>query len=171
MNFSELIKNRQSIRNYDPDKIVSENILTEILNAGRLAPSAANNQPWKFFIISSLEMLEKVRPCYDRDWFKNAPHILIVTGDRTKAWNRQDGYNSLETDLAIAMNHLILAAEEKCIATCWVANFKLDVLKSALSLSENETVFAISPLGYPRESFQKNANKDRKPLDKIAKLI
>ena len=59
-----------------------------ILEAGRLAPSAANRQPWRFLVIESPAMLAKVRPCYTRPWFHDAPHILAVTGDRAKAWTR-----------------------------------------------------------------------------------
>lgn len=105
MDFYTLISERESIRSYDPDKKVPDEVIKRILNAGRIAPSAANRQPWAFIIVSSDKMLEKVRPCYGRDWFCSAPHILIVKGKREDAWVRgYDGYNSLETDLTIAMN-------------------------------------------------------------------
>ena len=80
MDFYDLIKNRESIRDYDPARPVEKDKLNRILNAGRIAPSAANKQPWHFLVISSGEMLDKVKRCYHRDWFKDAPHILIVAG-------------------------------------------------------------------------------------------
>ncbi len=137
-----------------------------------MAPSAVNLQPWKFWVIESQEMLGKVRSCYNRPWFQDAPQILIVVGNIDEAWVRKyDGYNSLETDLAIAMCHLILAAENEGVATCWIEAFQPEQLKEALGLKENERVFAITPLGYPREGFTKRNDKQRKPLDEIVRII
>lgn len=172
MEFYDLIGTRESIRNYDPQKKVSGEVLGRILNAGRLAPSAVNYQPWKFKVISSPYMLEKVRACYGRSWFRDAPHILIVTGSRDKAWNRSfDGYNSIETDLAIAMTHLILAAENEGVATCWIAHYDPALLVKALDLKDNEEVFSITPLGYPKDDFRKLMKKNRKPLEEIVEFL
>ncbi len=172
MDFYDLIENRESIRNYDPSRPVEKSKLNRILNAGRLAPSAANKQPWRFLIVSSAEMLEKVRACYHRDWFKEAPHILIVTGCKADAWvKKYDGYNSLETDLTIAMDHMILAAENEGVGACWIAAFNPDILCNALSLEKDEIVFAITPLGYTKKGFSKKGTKDRKPLDEIVRFL
>ena len=172
MDFYTLISDRESIRSYDPDKKVPDEVIKRILNAGRIAPSAANRQPWKFIIVSSDKMLEKVRPCYGRDWFCTAPHILIVKGKREDAWVRgYDGYNSLETDLTIAMDHMILAAENEGVGTCWIAAFNPAVLKEAIGLDYNETVFAVSPLGYTPSGFSKKGNKQRKSIEEIADFI
>lgn len=172
MEFYDLISTRESIRNYDPHKTVSEEVLERILNAGRIAPSAVNYQPWKFKVISSPVMLEKVRACYGRSWFHEAPHILIVSGFRDKAWTRSfDGYNSIETDLAIAMTHLILAAENEGVATCWIAHYDPALLRTALELKDNEEVFSITPLGYPKEDFRKLMKKNRRPLEEIAEFL
>jgi nitroreductase len=170
MEFYKLIENRESIRSYDPSRPVDNEILDRILNAGRLAPSAANRQPWHFVLVSSKEMLEKVRRCYSKHWFQNAPHILIVTGNRNEAWVRKDdGYNYLETDLTIAMDHMILAAEYEGIGTCWIAAFNPDVLRRALSLDSDEYIFTITPLGYPESGFMKKGDKQRKPLNEIVR--
>ncbi len=172
MNFYKLIEGRESIRSYDPNKKVPEEILKRILNAGRIAPSAANRQPWKFLLVSSDKMLARIRPCYGREWFKAAPHILVVKGDRTAAWTRsEDGYNSLETDLTIAMDHMILAAEYEGVASCWIAAFSPAVLRSALDLGNNEEVFALTPLGYPPAGFRKKGNKQRTTFDKAVLFL
>jgi len=172
MNFHELIEHRESIRNYDPMKPVSKEVLLRILNAGRLAPSAANLQPWTFILVSSPEMLARVRSCYPRPWFQDASHVLIVKGRRKEAWTRRsDGYNSLETDLTIAMDHMILAAESEGVGTCWIAAFDPKILYAALNLKEEEEIFAITPLGYPRPDFKKAGRKSRKPLDVVAKFV
>ena len=172
MTFHNLIHQRESIRNYDPDRLVEKEKLNRILEAGRIAPSAANRQPWCFYLISSPGYLEKVRGCYARSWFSDAPHVLIVAGRRHKAWTRQaDGYNALETDLTIAMDHMILAAEAEGIGTCWIAAFDPEKLKQAGVLEADEKVFAMTPLGYPREGFEKRGVKDRKPIEEVVKFL
>ncbi len=172
MEYNDLITSRQSIRNYDPENPVKKEVLERILDAGRLAPSACNNQPWKFLVVSSPEMLEKVRACYHREWFKNAPHILLVVGLKDKSWVRSfDGYNSIETDVAIAMTHLILAAENEGVATCWIAHYDPALLREALNLKENEVIFCITPLGYPKEGFQKDSQKKRKSPGDVVEFL
>ena len=146
MEYTDLIRTRESVRNYDPSRQVPKEILERILDAGRLAPSARNIQPWKFLVISSDKMLAKVRSCYSRDWFKDAPHVLIVLGLKDQAWVRSyDGYNSVETDVTIAMTHLILAAENEGVGTCWIEAYDPVLLKKALNLNENKVVFGITP--------------------------
>jgi len=172
MDFSELIQTRESIRDYDPERMVNHQIIKRILDAGRIAPSAANRQPWKFILVSSADMLKKVKACYHKSWFKDAPHVLIVTGDVRESWTRSyDGYNSLETDLAIAMDHMILAAENEGVGTCWIAAFDSSILYKALDLTEHQKIFAITPLGYPHEGFRKKATKIRKELKEVVKYI
>jgi nitroreductase len=172
MEFQELIKYRESVRDYDPTRPVPQAVLRRILEAGRLAPSAANHQPWKFLVISSQAMLQKVHACYAKDWFRAAPHVLIVSGKREDAWTRRyDGYNSLETDLTITMDHLILAASNEGVGTCWIAAFDLQILRSALSLKETEMVYAITPLGYPHAGYQHKGKKDRKKFEEVVKFL
>jgi nitroreductase len=172
MEYTDLIRTRESVRNYDPNRPVPKEILGKILDAGRLAPSARNNQPWKFLVISSSAILEKLRACYHRDWLKDAPHILAVLGLIDQAWNRgYDGYNSVETDVAIAMTHIILAAENEGVGTCWIAAFDPALLKEALNISENQLVFGITPLGYPKPGYQKTLLKKRKSLEEIVEFL
>lgn len=172
MDYYSQITKRESIREYDSSRIVSKEILIRILNAGRIAPSAANRQPWELIIISSKEMLSKVHPCYPRNWFADAPHILVVKGIKNKAWTRAKyNYSSIETDLTIAMDHMILAAEYEGLGTCWIAAFDPDILYNALELSDNEVIFAITPLGYMPEGFRKKGIKNRKSFDEVCKFI
>ena len=171
MDFYQVIENRQSVRNFDSDKEVSKDILDKIVNAGRVAPSACNIQPWQFWVVSSAEMLKKVKECYERDWLNDAPHILIVVGDKDKAWVRSDGYNSVETDATIAMDHIILAAESFGVSTCWIAAFNNLKLREVLKLSENQKVFAITPLGYSKDNFEKKDKTPRKSLEEVVKYL
>ena len=172
MEYYKLIENRETLRSYDPAKKVDKDVLMRILNAGRLAPSAANRQPWKFILVLSDEKLKEIKACYQREWFQNAPHILIVVGDKTKSWVRPyDGYNSIETDLAIAMDHMVLAAENEGVGACWIIAFDYDCLAKALNLTENEVVYCITPLGYPPSGYQKKGNKIRKHLNEVVEII
>lgn len=172
MEFSDLVSRRCSVRSYDPARPVARAVLEKILEAGRLAPTAANRQPGRFLLISSPEMLAKVRAAYSKPWFNDAPHVLVVTGKVGEAWSREpDGYNSLETDLAICMDHMILAAANEGVASCWIAAFHLDVLRPALGLASDERVFAITPLGYARAGDSGTREKKRKPLSEVARFL
>jgi nitroreductase len=172
MEYYDLIGSRESIRNYDPYRPVPEEILERILNAGRLAPSACNYQPWKFLVISSPVLLEKIKACYNRAWLKDAPHILVIVGLRSRAWNRSyDGYNSIETDVAIALTHIILAAENEGVGTCWIEAYDPVMLKEALNISENQLIFGITPLGYQKAGFKKSSNKIRRTLSDIVEYL
>ncbi|MGA2641121.1 MAG: nitroreductase family protein [Spirochaetia bacterium] len=171
MDFTKVITGRESIRSYDPTKPVDKAVLERILDAGRIAPSAANRQPWRFLLISSREMLAQVRRSYQKPWFQDAPHVLVVAGRTGEAWARQDGWNSIETDLTIAMDHMVLAAENEGVATCWISNFEMAVLRSALNLSSEDRVYAITPLGYPRPGFAKKGQRQRKALSDVVKYL
>ena len=172
MEFSELIVKRESVRNFDSNHPIPQQVLDRILNAGRVAPSAANRQPWEFVVITSPAGLEKVRRCYQRPWFHEVPAVLAVKGDKEKAWVRSyDGYNALETDLTIAMDHIILAAANEGLGTCWIAAFDPVILREALALKPNEVVYAITALGYPGASYQPKNTKDRKDLSAIVSYL
>ncbi|MGC8765319.1 MAG: nitroreductase family protein [Brevinematia bacterium] len=171
MDFWELIKTRHSVRSYDKNRPLSRELILKILEAGRLAPSAANCQPWEFVVVSSPEILDKLRKCYNKEWFNNVPHILVVKGLKALSWKRRDGYDSIETDLAIAMTFIILAAANEGVATCWIAAFDEKILREALDLKENEKVYAITPLGYPEDDWKVPASKSRKKLEDIVRFI
>jgi nitroreductase len=172
MEYTELIRARESVRNYDPDRSVPREILMRILDAGRLAPSACNLQPWKFLVISSSDLLEKVKACYRRDWLRDPPHILVMLGLKDQAWSRTyDGYNSVETDVAIAMTHIILAAENEGIGTCWIAAYDPALLREIIKPGENQMIYGITPLGYPGAGFRKTMIKRRKLLEEVVEFL
>jgi nitroreductase len=172
MEYTELIRTRESIRNYDPGRPVPMENLIKILEAGRLAPSAKNLQPWKFLLISSPALLEKVKASYLRDWIKDAPHLLVLIGLKNQAWIRgYDGYNSVETDVSIAMTQIILAAENEGIGACWIAAFNPAIIKEALNRGEDQHIYGMTPLGYPKHGFQKSFIKKRKKFDEIVEFL
>ncbi|WP_449257630.1 nitroreductase family protein [Chlorobium limicola] len=171
MNFHDLVRDRCSIRSFAKDRPIPEDVLRRILEAGRLAPSGKNLQPWTFIVISSPKMLEKIYPCYSRDWVQSAPYLLVVKGKRSGAWHRaKDGYTSLETDLAIAMDHMILAAAYEGVGSCWIAAFDRDILYGALGLNDDEEIFAFTPLGYPATDAV-TVPKTRKSIEEVAVFL
>ena len=90
------------------------------------------------------------------------------------AWSRgvrKDGKSYVDVDATIAMDHLILAAENEGIGTCWIENYDPVVLRKALNLSDNQVVFSITPLGYQKPGFKKAGNKKRKPLNEVLEWL
>lgn len=172
MEFTTLINGRESVRNYDPDRPVPEDVLRKILDAGRVSPSAKNYQPWKFLVISSPGLLEKVKACYRRDWIKDAPHVLVIMGLKDKAWVRgYDGYNSVETDVAIAMTHIILAAENEGVGACWIAAYDPAMIRDVLRPDENQQIYAMTPLGYTKAGYKKSIKTSRKSLSEVVEYL
>ena len=155
MTFQELARARYSVRSFQ-DTPIEEATLNLILEAGRVAPTACNNQPQKIYIAKSEESRKKLasvcRCTFD------APVILVVCYDRTRNWKNKlmPGYESGETDAAIVCTHMMLQAFELGIGSCWVGYFNPQVVAETLGLPENVTVSALLPMGYPAE--------DAKPL-------
>ncbi|OHB83027.1 MAG: nitroreductase [Planctomycetes bacterium RIFCSPHIGHO2_02_FULL_38_41] len=167
MNFYEVIKKRCSIRSYKPNPVEEEK-LNRILEAARMAPSAANRQPICFVIIKDEKTKQQLKRVYDEKWFYTAPIIVCVCSIPEKAWIRSDGRNYADIDAAIAMDHLILAATEEGLATCWVAAFKVSILKSLLKLPPGMEPIAMTPIGYPQDIPEPTY---RKPIEDIVKNI
>jgi nitroreductase len=164
MDVQKAVRTRRSIRKYQPFEIPEEK-LKRVLEAGRLSPSAANQQPWHFIIITKPENREKLRAAYAADWFIQAPAILVVCADPFQAWTRRDGEEYWKVDAAIAMQSMALAATEEGLGTCWIGAFDEREAKKALGIPEKIRVVAMTPLGYPAET--KGEVRDRKPLEKI----
>ena len=167
MNFYEVIKKRCSIRSYKPNPVEEEK-LNRIFEAARMAPSAANRQPICFVIIKDEKTKQQLKRVYDEKWFYTAPIIICVCSIPEKAWIRSDGRNYADIDAAIAMDHLILAATEEGLATCWVAAFKVSILKSLLKLPPGVEPIAMTPIGYPQDIPEPTY---RKPIEDIVKNI
>ncbi|HWR99000.1 MAG TPA: nitroreductase family protein, partial [Prolixibacteraceae bacterium] len=112
MNFKELAQRRYSVRSYQSSPVEHEK-LVQVVEAAILAPSAVNFQPWKFVIVTEPSLLAKLHECYHRDWFKSAPACIVAIGDHDKGWHRPtDGKDYTDIDVAIAIDHLMLAAVE-----------------------------------------------------------
>ncbi len=167
MDIYETMKHRRSIRSYRMEPVEEEK-LNRILEAARLAPSAANRQPIYFVVIKDEKIKQQLKKAYNEEWFYTAPIIICACSLPEKAWKRSDGKNYADIDAAIAMDHLILAATAEGLATCWIAAFKVPLVKSILQLSPEIEPVAMSPVGY---SLNVTEQTHRKPLEEIVKII
>lgn len=172
MDFLSLVSNRYSIRGYDQKKTVEKEKLLRVLEAGRIAPSAANRQPWTIVVVQSPEMLQALTTVYPARWFADAPVVLVVKGRKSEAWHRKtDDYCAIETDLTIIMDHLILAATAEGLGTCWIAAFDEIKLRQILKLTDDEVVFAMTPIGYSPGNEVVTRPKTRKTLEEITEWL
>ncbi len=170
MTMLELSAGRFSARKYT-DEPVSQEDLDYIFECVRLAPSAVNFQPWKFVLVKSEEAKKKVQAAYPRDWFYTAPMYVVAYKNHAEEWVRKyDNKQHGDIDLAIAVEHLALAATERGLGTCWVCAFKPEVLAAELPQPEGWEAVAIMPIGHIAEDCPK-AEKNRKAISDIIETI
>ena len=161
----DLIETRKSVRSYKP-KEVEEDKLNYILNAFRKAPSAKNFQPWKLVVVKNKKIIKDlVVACNNQTFLQEAPILIAACAKENEAYGTMGGYmNSYPIDIALAFEHLILAAAEQGLGTCWIGAFKEKLVKDILSVPEDVRVVALTPVGYPsREA----TIRGRKPLVEI----
>ena len=146
MNFLELCEKRYSVRKYSAEA-VSDDDLHYVLECARMAQSAVNFQPWKFVVVRSEAAKADIRRCYDREWFASAPLYIVALRDVNANWVRSsDGKPHGDIDVAIAVEHICLAAAERGLGTCWVANYDTALLNQLFGDADHEAV-AIVPMG------------------------
>ncbi len=165
MELTELIKQRYSVRAYRNEP-VAEAKLNRILEAARLAPSACNLQPYQIIVIHSAGREDELLRIYPREWFVQAPLILCVCGQPRNAWARKDGRNYFETDAAIAMDHMILAAASEGLGTCWIAAFDADAAREVLRIPADVEPLLFTPLGYAADQA---GPKERRRLSSLVR--
>ena len=166
--FIELAKARYSCRNYDTRPVEQEK-LDLILEAGRVAPSAVNFQPWHYYVLQEPEDLEKFYPAYHREWFRTAPCVIVICADHSASWKRKaDGKDHADVDAAITTDHMTLQATELGLATCWICNFDVEKCRELLKLPDHLEPVVILPLGYPLDAVDpERHDAKRKPLSEI----
>ena len=164
MDFLELAKTRYSVRNYNNRKIEKEK-LDLILEAGRIAPTAANRQPQKLLVISSHEGIEKLRRAAN---IYNAHFAILVCADRSRVWVRpQDKKEVVDIDASIVTDHMMLQATELGLGTLWMTWFDPEIIKKEFNLPDNYEPINILLIGYTDQTPQSpdRHNKTRKPIE------
>jgi nitroreductase len=192
MQFDQVVRTRRSIRNFKADPVADETVY-EILEAARLAPSGSNIQPWRFAVIRSPEMKEKLKTATIWRFALKAPVIIACCSDLSALDSRptrvaelvQAGvFNNVEMDgeytppernqeqlltylnmnVGIAITHMMLKAVDLGLGTCWIAGFDPLKAKEILALDDNLYIVALLPVGYPERI---PAPRPRFPLEKL----
>lgn len=152
MDFYDVIRKRKSVRKYKSDPI-PDATLEKILDAGRIAPSAKNYQPWRFIVVNDPHIInDMVKACRNQNFVGEGAVILVGCALVDTAWGRMGGYmSSWSVDLTIALDHMILAAVNEGLGTCWIGAFDESQVKKILNIPDNVRVLALTPIGYPAE--------------------
>ena len=174
MEFDDVIRQRTSIRAYEPIP-VDDSLIQNILENARLAPSWMNRQCWHFVIITDTMIIQEIaKTGIINRWLKQAPVIIIACADPHRSGeNNEIPYYAVDT--AIAMQHLILSATNVGLGTCWIGSFDERRIKTLLEIPPRIRIIALTPLGYPKEkkAFGDKSRKmfirstTRKRLDEI----
>ena len=159
MEFLELIKNRYSVRAYKSTPVENEK-LQKVLEAACLAPTAANRQPFRLIVINTKGREAELRRVYRAEWFCTAPVVICACALPGKAWSRIDDKNYSDVDTTIVMDHLILAATDLGLGTCWIAAFDPLAAREILGLPDEVEPVAFTPLGYPADEPKTKKRKD-----------
>lgn len=165
MEFSRVIERRYSVRAYKPDP-VEQDKLERVLEAARLAPTAVNFQPFQLIVIHTEGREDELNRIYRKDWFVQPPLVIAACGLAERGWVRRDGRSYLDVDTGIVMDHLILAATNEGLGTCWIGNFDVDAAREVLGLPDDVEPIAFTPLGYADD--QPRAKK-RRPLSELVR--
>jgi len=165
VDFLELAERRYSVRAYRPDPI-ADNILQEVLRAAILAPTACNRQPYRILVLPTLGHEKDLSRIYSHSWFLQAPLVVAFVGVLSESWTRRDGVNYTFVDVTLAMDHLVLAATERGLGTCWVAAFNVSAAREVLGLPNGVEPVAFTPLGYPAD---RPGAKERRPIQELVK--
>jgi nitroreductase len=148
MDLMELVRRRRSIRKYRPDP-VPEAKIDYVLEAARLAPSWANGQCWTFVVITDPRAKHDLAEA-GNEWVEQAPAVIVACANPKQSGNKGDQpYYML--DIGIALEHLVLAALEQGLGTCWIGWFDEQKARKALGAPPEVRVVAFTPLGYPAE--------------------
>jgi nitroreductase len=167
MNVMDAIKARKSVRAFLAKPIEDEK-LNAVLQAARLAPSAANLQEWRFIIVREPETIKKLAAVTGGQTFvAEAPVIIVAcaeTGGEVMRWGGPPCY---QIDVAIALDHMSLAAVDLALGSCWIGLFDDKIVKEILHIPAEIRVLVLMLLGYPSDPSVNE--KNRLPLDRIVK--
>ncbi len=165
MEFNDLIQRRYSVRAYKTDPVEEEK-LAQLLEAARLAPTAANRQPFQLILIHTAGREQELKRIYAPDWFTQPPLVICICALPQTAWSRHDGKNYADVDASIVMDHLILAAANLGLGTCWIGAFDVPATRELLGLPDDVEPLAFTPVGYPADDLRP---KKRRALETLVR--
>jgi nitroreductase len=162
----DIIKNRRTVRSYLPDPVEDEK-LQAVLEAARLAPTAANRQPFRLIVLHTAGKEAEIMKVYAAEWLAKAPLIICACSIPAQGWTHfATGKNYCDVDAAIAMDHLILTASGLGLGTCWIAAFNHEPLRHLLRLPATMEPVVLTPLGYPEGT---PGPRIRRPMDDLVR--
>jgi nitroreductase len=164
MNVIEAIRTRKSVREF-LDKPVEREKLLEVLEAGRLAPSASNRQEWRYVVVTDKRMREKLAEAASNQSFVGQAPVVIVCCAETDQHRMSCGELSYPIDCAISMDHMTLRATELGLGTCWIGAVSAPKVRKLLGIPDALPLIDLLPLGYPADPAP--VRKSRKSLDEI----
>jgi len=159
----EVIAKRRSVRAYKSQEI-SKETLSKILEAARLAPSASNRQPWKFVVVRDPEKRQELAKAARGQSFVGEAPIVIAGVALEPERMMSCKVPAYAVDLAIALEHIALAAQDEGLGTCWIGAFSQEEVKKILGVPDSYKVVALMPVGYPQDAPRL---KVRKPMEEI----
>lgn len=171
MDFIKLAAERYSVRSFQ-DKAIEKEKLDLILKAGQLAPTAANLQPQKVYILKSEKALQTVDGLTRSRY--GAPVVLLVTYNKDIEWNNrlEPGVTAGEQDASIVATHMMMEAADLGLGSVWVCGFSPSKAKEAFNIPENEVVVMMLPIGYPAEDAKPSPmHTSRKPLEETTQEL
>jgi nitroreductase len=149
--YEDVVINRKSIRSYS-ERPVEEGKINFVLECARLAPSWANRQCWRFIVVRDKDLIQQIsKATIINRWIKNVPVVIVACADPDLS-GVKNGINYYSVDVAISMEHIILAATDVGLGTCWIAEYNETKLKELLRVPNRIKIVAISPLGYATET-------------------
>jgi nitroreductase len=160
------IRIRKSVRSY-LDRPVEKEKLDRVLNAVRLAPSAGNRQEWRFVVVTDPEKRRRLAEVAAGQRFIAEAPVVIAACAETDGKIMSCGQACYPIDVAIAIDHLSLAAVAEGLGTCWIGSFDPDTVRRILEIPEQIVVVELLPLGYPKDP--KPVTKSRLPLETIVR--
>jgi nitroreductase len=163
MELKEAIKKRRSVRDYT-DAPVPEDKLLRVLDAGRLAPSGGNRQAWKFVVVRDSQKRQKLAQAASGQTFVAKAPVVIAAVATVPERIQQCGVSASAVDLAIAVDHMTLAAVDEGLGTCWIGAFSQEEARDVLDVPAKYQIVALLPLGFSK---QPEGTKTRKSLNEI----
>ena len=161
----DIIRKRRSIRRYKPDPI-PENEIRYILEAAREAPSWNNQQCWRFIVVRDKEVQKKLAEASKRRmWMAQAPIIIVACANPSQSGKRRfGGQEYYLVDIGVCVEHMVLAATERGLGTCWIGDFDENSVKRLLGIPGNIRAVALIPVGLPDEEPTPTPRKELQEL-------
>ena len=167
MEFTEVIRTRRSVRSF-AEREVSEEVLGRVMEAARVAPSGNNRQPWRFVVVRDTDRKQEIaEACYAQGFVAEAPIVIVCCSEPYENSYEPWGGRCHRADTMIAIDHLVLAARDEGLGTCWVGAVRAEGVREVIRAPEGVEVLMVIVLGYPASDSAFREVSGRKPIEEI----